>query len=150
MRVARAAEVVPLEPRRARELWTDVRRWPMFVEGFSRAMEVSPEWPEKGATLVWESTGSGRGRVTERVAEAGPETFATELDEDSLRGLQALTFAADEHGTRVEVRLEYELARRGPLTAMADLLFVRRALRDSLRRTLRRFAMEAEEEAGLR
>jgi hypothetical protein len=33
---------------------------------------------------------------------------------------------------------------------VADVLFVRRALRDALRRTLRRFAVEAEEEAGLR
>ena len=34
--------------------------------------------------------------------------------------------------------------------AVTDMLFIRRALRDSLERTLRRFAVEAEEEAGLR
>jgi len=33
---------------------------------------------------------------------------------------------------------------------VTDLLFIRRALGDSLGRTLRRFAVEAEEEAGLR
>jgi hypothetical protein len=33
---------------------------------------------------------------------------------------------------------------------VADAIFIRRALRDSLRRTLFRFAVEAEEEAGLR
>jgi hypothetical protein len=33
---------------------------------------------------------------------------------------------------------------------VADALFIRRALRDALRRTLFRFTVEAEEEAGLR
>jgi hypothetical protein len=33
---------------------------------------------------------------------------------------------------------------------VADALFIRRALRDALRRTVGRFAVEAEEEAGLR
>jgi hypothetical protein len=39
--------------------------------------------------------------------------------------------------------------RYGPLRAVADFIFIRRALRDSLRRTLRRFAVEAAEEARL-
>ena len=46
--------------------------------------------------------------------------------------------------------LEYELTRYGPLGGVADALFIRRALRDSLRRTLYRFTIEAEEEANLR
>jgi hypothetical protein len=46
--------------------------------------------------------------------------------------------------------LEYELTRYGPLSGVADALFIRRALRDSLRRTLFRFGLEAEEEARLR
>jgi hypothetical protein len=33
---------------------------------------------------------------------------------------------------------------------VADVLFIRRALRDSLARTVARFAVEAEDEAGLR
>ncbi len=49
----------------------------------------------------------------------------------------------------MELRLEYELARSGPLRGVADVLFIRRALRDSLRRTLDRFAVEVEEEAAL-
>jgi hypothetical protein len=53
-------------------------------------------------------------------------------------------------GTRVELTLDYELSKYGPLRAVADVLFIRRALRDALRRTLRRFAIEAEEEAALR
>ena len=38
----------------------------------------------------------------------------------------------------------------GPLSALAYAIFVRRALRDALVRTVRRFAVEAEDEAGLR
>jgi hypothetical protein len=37
-----------------------------------------------------------------------------------------------------------------PFRAVADLLYIRRALRDALVRSLRRFAVEAEEDAGLR
>ena len=55
-----------------------------------------------------------------------------------------------EGGARVELSLEYTLTRYGPLGAVADAIFIRRALRDSLRRTLTRFAVEAEDEAGLR
>ncbi len=50
----------------------------------------------------------------------------------------------------MQLRLDYELARGGPLSGVADWLFIRRALRDALRRTLQRFAVEAEEDAGLR
>jgi hypothetical protein len=50
----------------------------------------------------------------------------------------------------VSLRLEYELTKDGPLSALADVLFIRRAVRDALGRTLRRYAVEAEEERGLR
>jgi hypothetical protein len=46
--------------------------------------------------------------------------------------------------------LEYQLTKYGPLSAVADAVFIRRAIRDSLRRTMFRFSVEAEEEAGLR
>jgi hypothetical protein len=55
-----------------------------------------------------------------------------------------------EGGSRAELSLEYELTKYGPLSAAADALFIRRAIRDMLRRTLFRFSVEAEEEAGLR
>ncbi len=45
--------------------------------------------------------------------------------------------------------LDYELAKYGPLAGIADAIFIRRALRDALRRTLYRFVVEAEDEAGL-
>ena len=69
------------------------------------------------------------------------------------RGTQTISFEPAEGGTRVALELRYELqpttwARQGPIGKLADVLFIRRALRDALRRTLRRFAIEAEEEAG--
>jgi hypothetical protein len=150
MGVARAAQVVPLAPEAALKLWTDTGRWPTFVEGFARTIEVSPEWPAEGAKVSWESTPGGRGRVTERVAEHGSGRFVTQLYEDALTGRQTLHAGEHVDGTIVEVELAYELSKYGPLRAVADAIFIRRALRDALRRTLRRFAVEAEEEMGLR
>lgn len=93
--------------------------------------------------MTWASVPGGRGRVTERVAERAPGRLVTEVRDDQLAGRQAVTFAAAGEGTLVEVVLEYRLHRRGPLQAIADALFIRRALSDSLARTLRRFAAEA-------
>ena len=149
-RTARAGAIVTLAPEAALALWTDVRRWATFVEGFAQAIEVSPDWPAEGSKIVWQSTAGGRGRVTEKVVGRGGGRFATQVFEDALSGRQAVRMSEDAEGTRVELSLEYELTRYGPLRAVADVLFIRRALRDALRRTLRRFAAEAEEEAGLR
>ena len=151
MRTARARAGVALDPAAALALWTDTRRWASFVEGFGHAVEVAPSWPEQGAKLVWESTPGGRGRVTERVVAGGEGRFAAQVFERALVGTQTVTALADaEGGAQVELRLDYELTRYGPARALADVLFIRRALRDALRRTLRRFAVEADEEAGLR
>jgi hypothetical protein len=149
-RTARAAAVVSLAPEATLALWTDVRRWPTFVEGFARTLEVSEDWPAEGARVVWESIPGGRGRVTEKVVASQTGRFATEVYEEALSGEQALRISEDAEGTRVELTLDYELNKYGPLRALADFLFIRRALRDALRRTLRRFAVEAEEESGLR
>ena len=150
MRSAVAGAVVVLEPDAAAELWRDVRRWSAFVEGFGRVEEMSGDWPAPGARVVWHSIPSGRGRVTEKVLEAAPRRFATQVFDDSLHGRQLAVFEPAPEGARVDVQLEYELTKYEPLRALADALFISRALRDSLRRTLRRFAVEAEEEAGLR
>ena len=70
--------------------------------------------------------------------------------EERMTGVQAVTFAeTDEGSTRVDIELDYELPQGGPLKAVTDFLFIRRALTDALRRTLRRFATEAAEEASL-
>jgi len=149
-RTARAGGVVALAPEAAIQLWTDVRRWPTFVEGYARTLEVDDAWPDEGARVVWESIPGGRGRVTEKVVAKAPDRFATAVFEEALQGEQAFRVAEDAEGARVELVLEYELSRYGPLRALADVLFIRRALRDALRRTLRRFAVEAEEEKALR
>jgi hypothetical protein len=157
----RAAAGLRADPGAALELWTDPERWPGFVEGFERVVELDGGWPAVGATAVWESGPEGRGRVTERVVEYVPaERFATEVAEappgggpPRLRGRQSLAIAggaargaaADAPSSEVELRLDYELVRgRGSPGAITDLLFVRRALRDALRRTLERFVAETE------
>ena len=151
MRTARAQGDLVLTPEAALRLWTDVERWPSFVEGFARYLERSPEWPAPGASVVWESTPAGRGRVTEKVVESGgPDRFATQMFEDRLHGTQTFRVVESEGGSRAELSLDYELTKYGPLSALADAIFIRRAVRDMLRRTLARFAVEAEEEAGLR
>ena len=150
MRTVSAAINVVLDPHAAISLWTDVRRWPSFVEGFGHVVEVSPEWPAAGAKLVWESTPGGRGRVTEKSLQSEADRFRTRVAEEALYGEQTVSAAAGPDGARVTLELSYELQRGGPLRALSDLLFIRRALRDAAARTLRRFAVEAEEEAGLR
>jgi Polyketide cyclase / dehydrase and lipid transport len=151
VRIARAEVEVVLAPEAALRLWTDATRWPTFVEGFARVIEQDPGWPAEGSRLVWESIPTGRGRVTEKVVRgAAAERFATQVFEDRLMGLQTFRAAEGEAGSRVELSLEYTLTKYGALGGVADAIFIRRALRDALHRTLSRFAVEAEDEAGLR
>jgi hypothetical protein len=150
VRTARAGAAVPLSPAAALELWRDVERWPSFVEGFARRLELSPDWPAPGARVVWESSPGGRGRVTETVVEHETDRFSTQVFEDALMGTQTLRVAPAPDGAEVELTLDYELVKYGPLAGIADAIFIRRALRDALRRTLFRFGVEAEEEAELR
>jgi hypothetical protein len=150
VRTATAEAEVALAPEAALRLWTDLSRWSTFVEGFARTVEVGPDWPAEGSRAIWESIPSGRGRVTEKVVERAPGRFATLVFEDRLSGRQLLRAIESEGGSRVELSLEYTLTAYGPLGPLADAIFIRRALRDSLRRTLARFEVEAEEEAGLR
>jgi hypothetical protein len=150
MGVVREAIATRLEPERAFALWTDVRRWPTFVDGFARATRLDDEWPGKGARLVWESTPDGRGTVTERVIESDPGLrLVTNVLEERCAGVQTVSFEPDEEGSLVELELDYELAKGGPLRGVTDVLFIRRAQADALRRTLKRFATEAAEEAEL-
>jgi uncharacterized membrane protein len=149
--VARRATTVELDPEEAFRLWTDVRRWPTFVDGFGHVEEIAGDWPAHGAKVVWRSIPTGRGRVTERVAECVPgERVATQVVEERLSGTQTASFAAlDGGGSEVRLELEYELTGGGPLRVVTDLLFIRRAQNDALARTLRRFATEAAEESAL-
>jgi hypothetical protein len=150
VRTASAAAEVPLAPEAALRLWTDVSRWPSFIEGFARVVELDPGWPAEGSRAIWESVPAGRGRVTEKVTDSTPGGFSTMVFEDRLTGRQTFRAIESEGGARVELSLEYTLTRYGPLGAVADVIFIRRALRDSLRRTIARFDVEAQDEAGLR
>ena len=150
MRTAGAGTDVPLAPAAALALWADVSRWPSFVEGFARLVENDPSWPAPDARLVWVSVPAGRGRVTEKVVESSEDRIATMVFEARLAGRQEFRVAPGPRGAAVELSLEYTLTKYGPLGVVADALFIRRAIRDSLRRTLFHFGVEAEEEAGLR
>jgi hypothetical protein len=146
----RALAGVSLSPHAALALWANVDRWASFVEGFAHVLERSPGWPAIGERVVWESAPGGRGRVTEKVVESTGERFTTLVFEEALTGRQTLRAAPSPDGADVELSLEYTLSKYGPLSAIADAIFIRRSLGDSLRRTLFRFGVEAEEEAGLR
>ena len=78
------------------------------------------------------------------------EAQRRQVFEDALMGTQTFRAAPASDGAEVELSLEYELVKYGPLRGLADAIFIRRALRDALRRTLFRFEIEAEEEARLR
>jgi len=154
--VARERATVALPPRQALDLWLDTGRWPTFVDGFGAIEQRHDRWPEPGARVVWRSKPGGRGTVTEKVAEIEmPGRVVIQVLDDQLSGRQTVTFEppAGEDGTgegcEVLVELEYKLNEGGPLRAIANFIFIRRALRDSIRRTLERFAVEAAEEAVL-
>jgi uncharacterized protein YndB with AHSA1/START domain len=151
MGLAAQSIALDLPPARAFELWTDVGRWPTFIDGFGHADRVDDTWPRAGAKLVWRSKPHGRGQVTEKVLRSDPpHLISTTLLEERLAGTQTASFELDEEGRTVfELELDYRLTRAGVLSAITDFLFIRRAVRDSLARTCRRFASEAAEEASL-
>lgn len=149
-----ATHAVALAPAPALELWADPARWPAFVDGFGHLERLDEAWPAPGAELVWRSVPEGRGLVTERVTDHAPgERLVTRVADEALTGTQSVLVAAAPEGgrlrARVRLELDYELTGwRGPLGRLAAALFVRRPLREAQERTLRRFAVEAEEEAA--
>ena len=138
-----AAATVPLAPADAQRLWLDRTRWPAFVDGFSHVVRCDPEWPDAGA-LTWQSAPQGRGRVIERAVERGPRRLVLAIEDERLAGTQIVAFDAEpDGGTLVAAELDYRLKERTALTPVLDRFFVRRALRDALGRTVRRYAREA-------
>jgi polyketide cyclase/dehydrase/lipid transport protein len=139
---AQASVEVPGLASEAEALWYDPIRWPAFIDGFGHLVEISEEWPASG-TAVWNSAPGGRERVIERVEAYEPRAGQTLAVEDSrLRGTQRVTFTPGSDHTKVTLSLQYEIKERTPVTWLVDLLFVRRAVVASLRRTLARFARE--------
>ncbi len=134
------AEVLVPGPRAAAEaLFYDLRRWPAYVDGFGAVVTEDGGWPEAGARVLWDSRPGGRGRVMERVrAHRAGEGQVVEVDDERLRATQTVAFAARGDDVLVTVEQEYELKDvRFPTS-----LFVRRALADSLRRTMHRYRIE--------
>jgi hypothetical protein len=154
--MARAKAAVDLDarPSAAEALWYDVTRWPAFVDGFGHVAKQEGDWPQRGARLVWDSTPDGRGRVVEQVVAYEVRRGQTvEVEDERITGTQKVTFTPREGGgSRLEVELDYRLKQAGFFTPLVDVLFVRRAFNDALRRTLSRFsrelAFEAELDAG--
>ncbi|MFL5819273.1 MAG: SRPBCC family protein [Solirubrobacteraceae bacterium] len=134
----------------AERLWYDTARWPAFIDGFGHLVKVEGDWPAPGSRVVWDSTPAGRGRVVERVVEHQPGVGqAVEVEDPRLHGTQRVRFERLADGTAVGLELDYRLKQRGPLTALVDALFIRRAIRDSLRRTLARLSRELRAELEL-
>jgi len=145
-----AALKVPGLASEAEALWYDAQRWPAWVVGFGHLVKLEGEWPAPGARAVWNSKPGGRGRVVERVTafetRAG-QTLAVE--DEQLQGTQRVTFEPGSDGVEVALELSYELKRSNVLTPLTDALFIRRALRESLRSNLTRFARELEGDRAL-
>jgi hypothetical protein len=127
----------------AEQLWYDTVTWGRWVEGLERVTDVSGDWPRVGGHIVWESGPAGRGRVTERVVEFEQLSGQTvEVEDDSIRATQSVTFVPLDDGAEVTLVLDYKLKRHSIVMPVVDVLFIRNAMRASLRATLARFAAE--------
>jgi Polyketide cyclase / dehydrase and lipid transport len=127
----------------AEALWYDRHRWASWVDGFGHVVLLEGDWPEVGSRRIWDSPPGGRGRVQERVVAYEIRTGQTlEVEDATMTGRQTVAFTPGLEQTDVTLTLEYELKQRHLLTPLVDLLFIRRAMTDSLRRTLRKFANE--------
>jgi Polyketide cyclase / dehydrase and lipid transport len=143
-----ASVVVPGRPEEAEALWIDPVRWASWIDGFGHVQALDDAWPEPGARLRWASVPRGRGLVVERVTGRRPAASLTlEVEDEKLHGVQTVTFSPGEDEVRVTLTLEYELKDR--TSALVERFFVRRALRDSLARTTRRFGHERRAELEL-
>jgi hypothetical protein len=139
----RATTTVPGRVVDAEELWYDPHRWAAWIDGFGHVAKLEGDWPQAGARLLWDSRPQGRGRVAERVIEYEARTGQTLAVEDArLEGTQRVAFEPQGDEVLVSLTLEYTLKERSVITPLLDLVFIRRALRDSLQRTLERFGHE--------
>ena len=132
-------------------LWLDLDRWPGFVDGFGALARREGAWPHGDARIVWDSLRNGRGRVVERVIDfQSGVTHLVRIEDPQLRGTQRARFSAYDGGCEISLELDYALKQPGVGGRLTDVLFVRRAVGDGLRRTLRRFAVELEADRALR
>jgi len=147
MSTVSAKVAVPFATHAAETLWYDTDRWPGFVDGFNTVKAIEGDWPRTGSRLVWETKVGGRGTVTEDVVSyEARRTCVTTVQDDQLAGTQTVLFNPHPEGTTVQLKLEYRIAARTLFTPVVDLLFVRAQQRQSLQRTLHRFALELRDE----
>ena len=139
----RASILIPGLASEAEALWYDPQRWAARIDGFGHVAKLEGEWPRAGSRLAWDSPPGGRGRVSERVVEYEARSGqALEVEDGRLRGTQRVSFETVTDGVRIGIELVYELKGGNFFTPLTDVLFIRRALRDSLKRSLVRFARE--------
>jgi hypothetical protein len=138
VRLDPAISIVDME-----ELWYDFSRWPAFMDGFDHVASIDGDWPRAG-TLIWDTHPSGRGRVVEQVTRYEARASQTsEIEDPKITGTQTVSFGVG----AVVLELRYRLKDSAWLM---DLLFVKRAQRDSLWRTLSRFRIELQTDRELR
>jgi hypothetical protein len=100
--------------------------------------------------VVWDSKPGGRGRVLERVVSFEARVGQTvEVEDEKIFGRQTVGFAPGADGTTVTLELDYAIKQDRGVPAVVDFVFVRRPMRDSLKRTLARFEREARAPADL-
>ena len=135
----------------AEELWYDTCRWPTFVDGLGHVQRADDGWPrEPGAVVIWDSKPGGRGRVLERVVSFEARVGQTvEVEDEKIHGRQTVGFAPRSDGCTMSLELDYAIKHDRGIPAVVDFLFVRRPMRDSLRRTLARFERELRAPADL-
>jgi hypothetical protein len=127
----------------AEELWYDTTRWPTFVDGLAHVEKVEGGWPHAGGRVLWDARVDGRGRVDERVIEHEARVGQTiTVEDEKLTGTQRVEFHPTDEGCRIVLTLSYTLKMDPPLKRQAIDLFARRPLKDSLKRTLKRFRHE--------
>jgi uncharacterized membrane protein len=128
----------------AETCWYDHARWPAWVDGLERIVDVGRDWPQRGGRIVWQSGPAGRGRVTETVTAYAPLGGQTvDVDDDSISADQTVAFTpAGDDSVEVRLTLDYEIKRRSLFTPLVDRLFIRRAMERSLRATVTRFGLE--------
>jgi hypothetical protein len=132
-------------------LWLDLDRWPSFVDGYGALARREGDWPQAASRVVWDSLRNGRGRVVEQVTDFEPAvTHLVRIEDPQLRGTQRARFSAYDGGCEISLELDYALKQPGLGGRLTDVLFVRRAVGDGLRRTLRRFAVELAVDRELR
>ena len=121
----------------AEALWYDPHRWPAWVDGFGHVVRSRASGPRRGARA---RVAVPARRPRARAASASSPTRRApgrrvEVEDATMTGRQTVAFEPGPDAVEVTLSLEYEIKDRTPLTPVVDLLFVRRAMTDALRRT---------------